>query len=68
MDKGVTPTFLADHIFNELLDLDIDYLIAVAGSQGPLWEAAATVNSLCRSSSCSCHACRRSFRLISRYL
>ena len=39
MDKGVTAAFFADHVFNELLDMDVDYLVAVAGGQGPLWEA-----------------------------
>ena len=39
LDKGVTP-HLADYVFNELWKLDIDYLLEVDGSQGPLWESA----------------------------
>jgi len=42
-DKGVTAHFSADHVFNELWELDIDYLVAVGGSQGPLWESAGTI-------------------------
>jgi hypothetical protein len=33
----------ADYVFNELWKLDIDYLVAVDGSQGPLWESAGAI-------------------------